>query len=70
MQEEIKMSDMVIGLHDIAREVEQTIGFGALSKDIRDCADRLSVLLKECGVCGAGYKTTECTECDTLPSMS
>ena len=33
---------LVIRLHDIAREVEQKIGVGALSKDIRACADRLS----------------------------
>jgi hypothetical protein len=33
---------LVIRLHDIAREVEQKIGVGELSKDIRACADRLS----------------------------
>jgi uncharacterized protein YecA (UPF0149 family) len=33
---------LVIRLHDIAREVEQKIGEGVLSKDIRSCADRLS----------------------------
>jgi hypothetical protein len=33
---------LVIRLHDIAREVEQKIGVSELSKDIRDCADRLS----------------------------
>jgi hypothetical protein len=33
---------LVIRLHDIAREVEQKIGVGELSRDIRDCADRLS----------------------------
>jgi len=33
---------LVIRLHDIAREVEQKIGAGELSKDIRSCADRLS----------------------------
>jgi hypothetical protein len=33
---------LVIRLHDIAREVEQKIGVGELSKDIRRCADRLS----------------------------
>jgi hypothetical protein len=32
----------VIRLHDIARLVEETLGEGALSKDIRACADRLS----------------------------
>jgi uncharacterized protein YecA (UPF0149 family) len=33
---------LVIRLHDIAREVEQKIGAGKLSKDIQQCADRLS----------------------------
>jgi uncharacterized protein YecA (UPF0149 family) len=33
---------LVIRLYDIAREVEQKIGAGELSKDIRGCADRLS----------------------------
>jgi len=37
---------LVIKLHSIAREVEQKIGFGELSKDIRSCADRLSDLNK------------------------
>jgi hypothetical protein len=32
---------LVIRLHDIAREVEQQIGVGELSRDIRACADRL-----------------------------
>jgi hypothetical protein len=33
---------LVIRLHDIAREIEQKIGVGELSKDICNCADRLS----------------------------
>ena len=33
---------LVIRLHDIAREVEQQVGVGKLSQDIRACADRLS----------------------------
>jgi hypothetical protein len=37
---------LVIRLHDIAREVEQKIGVGELSKDIRNCADCLSELNK------------------------
>jgi hypothetical protein len=37
---------LVIRLHDIAREVEQQIGAGELSQDIRNCADRLSNLNK------------------------
>ena len=32
---------LVIRLHDIAREIEQKIGVGELSRDIRACADRL-----------------------------
>ena len=34
----------VIDLHDIARLVEQQLGKGALSEDLRKCADRLHVL--------------------------
>ena len=37
---------LVIRLHDIAREIEQHIGSGELSKDVRSCADRLSDLNK------------------------
>jgi hypothetical protein len=37
---------LVIRLHDIAREVEQQLGAGELSQDIRACADRLSDLNK------------------------
>ena len=37
---------LIIRLHDIAREVEQKIGVGALSDDIRACADRLNDLNK------------------------
>jgi hypothetical protein len=37
---------LVIRLHDIAKEVEQKIGVGELSQDIRRCADRLSDLNK------------------------
>jgi hypothetical protein len=37
---------LVIRLHDIAREVEQQVGVGELSQDIRRCADRLSDLNK------------------------
>lgn len=36
----------VILLHDVARSVEQQVGQGQLSEDIRKCADRLSNLLK------------------------
>jgi hypothetical protein len=37
---------LVIRLHDIAREVEQQVGVGELSQDIRACADKLSDLNK------------------------
>ena len=40
------LSQTVIDLHDIARLVEQQLGKGALSEDIRKCADRLHVLNK------------------------
>lgn len=41
MNEKSQLNDAVIQLHDIARAIEQTIGAGKLSYDIRDCADRL-----------------------------
>lgn len=41
-----KLQDALIQLHDVARLVESEIGIGALSDDIRKCADRLNVLLK------------------------
>ena len=49
MLEETKFNllDSVIKLHDIARLIEQEIGRGNLSDDVRHCADRLNVLLKE-----------------------
>ena len=37
----LEIVDAVIALHDIARTVEQEIGRGQLSDDIRNCADRL-----------------------------
>jgi len=37
---------LVMQLHSIAHQVEQRIGFGELSKNIRACADRLSDLNK------------------------
>lgn len=48
-QEETKFEllDGVIKLHDIARLIEQEYGRGNLSDDIRQCANRLNVLLKE-----------------------
>lgn len=49
MLEETKFNllDSVIKLHDIARLIEQEIGQGNLSDDVRNCADRLNVLLKK-----------------------
>jgi hypothetical protein len=40
----LDLVDAVITLHDIARTVEQEIGCGQLSDDIRACADRLHEL--------------------------
>ena len=39
------LSQSVVSLHGIARQIEQEIGVGQLSEDIRKCADRLSVLI-------------------------
>lgn len=49
MQEEtkFKLLDSAITLHDIARLIEQEIGQGNLSDDVRNCANRLNFLLKE-----------------------
>lgn len=41
-----KFLDAVIELHNIARLVEQEIGSGQLSQDIRSAADRLHSLTK------------------------
>ncbi len=41
-----QLSDAVVQLHDIARLVEQEIGSGLLSEDIRNAADRLHALTK------------------------
>jgi hypothetical protein len=45
MNEKSQLLDAVVQLHDIARLVEQTIGTGLLSEDIRSAADRLNVLI-------------------------
>jgi len=37
----LELVDAVMALHEIARTVEQEIGRGQLSDDIRSCADRL-----------------------------
>lgn len=41
-----KLNDAVIQLHNIARQVENEIGIGKLSEDIRNAADRLHSLIK------------------------
>lgn len=55
MQEETKniseielamLDEDIIHLHNIARHVEQTIGRGQLSDDLRNIADRLHTVLK------------------------
>jgi hypothetical protein len=43
---EYQQEDLVIKLHDVARSVEKELGKGKLSKDIRECADKLNVLVK------------------------
>jgi hypothetical protein len=40
------LNEAVMQLHYIARTVEQEIGRGLLSEDIRDCADRLHKLVR------------------------
>jgi hypothetical protein len=40
-----ELEDKIIQLHDIARVVEQQVGVGQLSEDIRNVADRLSEIL-------------------------
>jgi hypothetical protein len=40
-----ELEDKIIQLHDIARVVEQQVGVGQLSKDIRNVADRLHEVL-------------------------
>lgn len=40
----LDLVDAVIKLHDIARLIEENIGTGQLSEDVRKCADRLHEL--------------------------
>jgi hypothetical protein len=40
-----ELEDKIIQLHDIARIVEQQVGQGTLSEDIRKAADRLSEIV-------------------------
>jgi hypothetical protein len=44
MNTKLELVDAVIKLHDVARLVENEIGTGDLSDDIRKCADKLHVL--------------------------
>jgi hypothetical protein len=41
----MELKDKIIQLHDIARAIEQEIGVGQLSEDIRKAADRLHEVL-------------------------
>ena len=41
----MNMQDAVVQLHYIAGQVEQQIGQGLLSEDLRKCADRLHELV-------------------------
>jgi hypothetical protein len=41
----MELKDKIIQLHDIARAIEQEIGVGKLSEDIRKAADRLYEVL-------------------------
>ena len=41
-----RLYESVIQLHDIARLIEDEIGQGLLSTDLRDCANILAMLIK------------------------
>lgn len=41
-----QQEDMIIRLHDVARSLEKDTNTKKLSKDIRECADKLNVLVK------------------------
>ena len=41
------LTDMVIELHQIARILEENLGVGEISDDLRKIADKLSELLKD-----------------------
>ncbi len=43
----VDLDELVIKLHDVARRIEDNIGIGLLSEDVRKCADRLSELLRK-----------------------
>ena len=44
-EKQIELEMTVMELHNIARNIENTIGSGKLSSDIRGCADRLHALI-------------------------
>ncbi|CAB4138197.1 hypothetical protein UFOVP328_390 [uncultured Caudovirales phage] len=41
-----ELKDAVIELHNIARLLEKSIGKGTLSEDLRDLADKISIIEK------------------------
>ena len=46
MQQDDKLAEAVIQLHNIARMIESEIGRGLLSDDVRDCANRLHMITR------------------------
>jgi hypothetical protein len=58
MNTKLELVDAVIKLHDVARLVENEIGTGQLSDDIRNCADRLHVLTLGVRIAEAKSKAT------------
>jgi hypothetical protein len=44
--QDAKLAEAVIKLHDIARMIESTIGRGLLSDDVRNCANRLHMIVR------------------------
>jgi hypothetical protein len=49
------LEQSVIDLHAIARAIEQQVGPGNLSDDVRQCANRLAFLIKERNVKDASF---------------
>jgi hypothetical protein len=39
-----KLSDLVMEIHDIARQVEKELGHGEISNKLRECADNLHIV--------------------------
>jgi hypothetical protein len=44
--QDIRVLDAIIKLHEAAKVVEQDVGIGPLSNDIRACADRLNDMIR------------------------